>query len=117
MLLDLYRYNVQALNFFPGKPLLAILPRYNHPLQPRLRTIAARPPVENRDPEPAAPIAAPTAQPKLQIGLSSPSTHRPVGMLPTASGPPWAGRTGGFRISLRSFDRSRSGTRSSRMRT
>ena len=27
MLLDLYRYAVQALNFFPGKPLLALLPR------------------------------------------------------------------------------------------
>ena len=52
MLLDLYRYAVQALDFFPGKPLLALLPRHNHPLQPRLRIIPPRPVVKDDDVQP-----------------------------------------------------------------
>ena len=34
------------------------LPRHHHPLQPRLRVVAARAVVENRDPKPAPPFAA-----------------------------------------------------------
>ena len=52
MSLDLYRYAVQALNFFPGKPLLALLLRHNHPLQPRLGFIATRPVVIDDDAQP-----------------------------------------------------------------
>jgi hypothetical protein len=46
---------------------LAILPRHNHPLQPRLRIIAATAIVEDRDAEAAATIAMRTPRPKLQI--------------------------------------------------
>ena len=38
MLLDLYRYAVQALNFFPGNPLVALTP----PPQPPAPTVAVR---------------------------------------------------------------------------
>ena len=46
---------------------LLLLPRHNHPLQPRLGIIAARPLVENRDPKPAPTIASFAPQPKLPI--------------------------------------------------
>jgi len=46
---------------------LLLLPRHIHPLQPRLRTIAAAPLVENRDPKPNPAIASFAPQPKLPI--------------------------------------------------
>jgi hypothetical protein len=102
MSLDLYRYAVQALNFFPGKPLLALLPRHHHPRRPRHGTIPARALIKNPDAKTTAAIAMRT--PKLQIGLCSPSTHRPVGMLPTASVTALGGPNRRLRISLRSFE-------------
>ena len=46
---------------------LPSLPRHDHPLQSRLRIIAARAIVEDGNAEPASPIAALTPQTKLQI--------------------------------------------------
>ena len=46
---------------------ITLLPRHNHPLQPRLRTIAARPVVEDGDAKATPPIASLTPQPELQI--------------------------------------------------
>ena len=48
-----------------------LLPRHDHPLQPRLRIIAAGPLVENRDPKPTPPIASLAAQPELQAEVKN----------------------------------------------
>ncbi len=48
-------------------PALLQTPRHHQPLQPWLGIIAARAPVEKRDPEPTPAIAALTSQSKLQI--------------------------------------------------
>ena len=46
---------------------LSLTPRHHHPLQPRLRIIATRPVVEDRNPETPPLITALAAQPELQI--------------------------------------------------
>ena len=51
--------NIAALNDAFRQQPLAILPRHDHPLQPRLRIIAARPVVKDGDAKPAPPIAVP----------------------------------------------------------
>ena len=48
-------------------PVSVSLPRHDHPLQPRLRTIAARAVVEYRDAKTGAPIAMRATQTELQI--------------------------------------------------
>jgi hypothetical protein len=49
------------------RPSLAILPRHHHPLQLRLRIIAAPSIVEQRDPKTRSGVAVRATQPKLQI--------------------------------------------------
>jgi hypothetical protein len=79
-------YNIDEENSSSAHQQLS-LPRHNHPLQLRFRTVAPVPIFEDDDTKPAPPIAALSPQPKRQIGLCRPSKRGLVVCLADRVGP------------------------------